>query len=216
MHLLIEEITDIEFFSESNNISGKKDYYIEGIFLAGNVMNGNGRKYPTKVLAEDVARYKKDFIDRRRAYGELDHPDKDPNVKLQRASHLIESLIQKGDNFIGKAKILNTPKGKTVKAIMDDGGQLGASSRAVGAINKKTMVVEKVFLTTAADIVHNPSAPGAFMENLMENDNWIFNGMEWVRTRRDDIHSTLNKQEREVKMLKLFEDYITSLKNPIL
>ena len=178
MKLIREEIEAVEVLTEETN--GKKSFYIQGPFLQGDVKNRNGRIYESRVLAKEVARYNENFIQRNRALGELGHPD-GPTVNLDRVSHNITELYQDGSNFIGKAKILNTPMGKIAAGLLGDGVQLGVSSRGMGSLVQRegvNYVGEDFMLATAADIVADPSAPDAFVQGIMEGKEWIYeNGL---------------------------------------
>jgi hypothetical protein len=178
MKLIREEIEAVEVLTEETN--GKKSFYIQGPFLQGDVKNRNGRIYESRVLAKEVARYNENFIKRNRALGELGHPD-GPTVNLDRVSHNITELYQDGSNFIGKAKILNTPMGKIASGLLGDGVQLGVSSRGMGSLVQRegvNYVGEDFMLATAADIVADPSAPDAFVQGIMESREWVWeNGL---------------------------------------
>ena len=178
MKLIREEIETVEVLTEESN--GKRSYYITGPFLQGDIKNRNGRIYESKVLAKEVARYNEQFIKRNRALGELGHPD-GPTVNLDRVSHNITELYQDGSNFIGKAKILNTPMGQIAEGLLGDGVQLGVSSRGMGSLVQRegaNYVGEDFHLATAADIVADPSAPEAFVQGIMEGKEWVWdNGM---------------------------------------
>ena len=175
MKLISEEIQDAQYLVEETN--GKKDYKIRGVFLQSDLKNRNGRVYPTDILNKEVKRYNAEFINKKRAFGELGHPD-GPTVNLERVSHMITKLYPDGDNFIGEAKVMNTPYGKIVKGLIDEGAQLGVSSRGMGSlINRggKNYVRDDFYLATAADIVADPSAPDAFVEGIMEGKEWVWN-----------------------------------------
>ncbi|QIN96895.1 prohead core scaffolding protein and protease [Synechococcus phage S-H34] len=178
MKLIREEIETVEVLTEEKD--GKKSFYIQGPFLQGDIKNRNGRIYESRVLAKEVARYNENFIQRNRALGELGHPD-GPTVNLDRVSHNITELYQDGSNFIGKAKILNTPMGKIAAGLLGDGVQLGVSSRGMGSLVQRegvNYVGEDFHLATAADIVADPSAPDAFVQGIMEGKEWIWdNGL---------------------------------------
>jgi hypothetical protein len=154
-----------------------KDYFIEGIFLQGDLVNRNGRNYPMAVLDKEAARYNEEFIKTNRAYGELGHPD-GPTINLERVSHMIKSLTKEGTNYIGKAKVMDTPYGKIVKSLIDEGAQLGVSSRGMGTLKQSNEGVNEVqsdfMLATAGDIVADPSAPNAFVNGVMEGVDWIY------------------------------------------
>jgi hypothetical protein len=176
MKLITETIEDIEVLTEAKQNGSGKDYKIRGIFLQGDIKNRNGRIYPVDVLSKEVGRYNKEFVEKKRAFGELGHPD-GPTVNLERVSHMITSLKPEGRNFIGEAKIMDTPYGKIVKNLIDEGAQLGVSSRGMGSmkqVNGKNVINSDFYLATAADIVADPSAPDAFVEGIMEGKEWIW------------------------------------------
>ena len=165
MKLISESLENVKFLTEEDD-NGKKSYKIKGVFMQGNIKNRNGRVYPTEVLEQEIKRYDDKFIQKNRAYGELGHPE-GPTVNLDRVSHMVTSLERDGDNFIGEAKIMNTPMGKIVKNIMDEGGTLGVSSRGMGSLEQKNganYVKKDFMLAAAADIVADPSAPNAFVQ----------------------------------------------------
>jgi len=175
MKLITEEITDAQYIVEENG--GKKDYKIKGIFMQSETKNKNGRIYPKNILEREVMRYNREFINKNRAFGELGHPD-GPTVNLERVSHMIKSLYPEGNNFIGEAKVLDTPYGKIVKNLIDEGARLGVSSRGMGTLtssNGANYVKDDFYLATAADIVADPSAPEAFVEGIMEGKEWVWN-----------------------------------------
>jgi len=178
MKLIREEIETVEVLTEESN--GKKHFYITGPFLQGDVKNRNGRIYESRILAKEVQRYNESFVDKNRAMGELGHPD-GPTVNLDRVSHKITSLKQEGSNFIGRAKILETPMGRIAGALLNDGVTLGVSSRGMGSLvnrNGTNYVGEDFHLATAADIVADPSAPDAFVQGIMEGKEWVWdNGL---------------------------------------
>ena len=177
MKLITEEIEQVEVIVEERN--GKKNLYIEGVFLQGEIKNRNGRMYPMQTLCREVGRYNENFVQKGRALGELGHPD-GPTVNLDRVSHKITSLTESGNNFIGKAKILSTPMGKIASNLLGEGVKLGVSSRGVGSLNKTnegySVVGEDFTLATAADIVADPSAPDAFVDGIMEGKDWVWDG----------------------------------------
>ena len=214
MKLISEEITSAEMLVEETN--GKKDYKIKGVFLQSNIKNRNGRIYPKEILAKEVTRYNKEFINKKRAFGELGHPD-GPTVNLERVSHMITKLYPDGDNFIGEAKVMNTPYGKIVKGLIDEGAQLGVSSRGMGSlINRggKNYVRDDFYLATAADIVADPSAPDAFVEGIMEGKEWVWESgvlvEKDVEAWRMEIYKA-KKRELEEKKLKVFESMLKKL-----
>jgi hypothetical protein len=214
MKLISEEVQSAEYLVEETN--GKKEYKIRGIFLQSDVKNRNGRVYPREVLVREVNRYNKEFVERKRAFGELGHPD-GPTVNLERVSHMITKLSPNGKDFIGEAKIMNTPYGKIVKGLIDEGAQLGVSSRGMGSISMRNgvnYVKDDFYLATAADIVADPSAPDAFVEGIMESKEWVWdNGV----LKQVDIESW-KKQIKEAKQrvleetkLKVFESFLKKL-----
>ena len=178
MKLIREEIESVRVITESNN--GKKSFHIEGTFLQADIKNRNGRIYESRILSKEVDRYNQEYIAKNRAMGELGHPD-GPTVNLDRVSHKITSLKQEGSNFIGKAKILETPMGRIAGALLNDGVTLGVSSRGMGSLNTRNgvnYVGEDFMLATAADIVADPSAPDAFVQGIMEGKEWVWdNGL---------------------------------------
>jgi len=178
MKLIREEIESVRVITESNN--GKKSFHIEGTFLQADIKNRNGRIYESRILSKEVDRYNQEYISKNRAMGELGHPD-GPTVNLDRVSHKITSLKQEGSNFIGKAKILETPMGRIAGALLNDGVTLGVSSRGMGSLSTRNginYVGEDFMLATAADIVADPSAPDAFVQGIMEGREWVWdNGL---------------------------------------
>ena len=214
MKLISEEIQDAQYLVEETN--GKKSYKIKGIFLQSDLKNRNGRVYPKEVLENEVARYNREFINKKRAFGELGHPD-GPTVNLERVSHMITKLTPDGKNFIGEAKIMDTPYGKIVKGLIDEGAQLGVSSRGMGSIiqrNGANYVKDDFYLATAADIVADPSAPDAFVEGIMESKEWVWENGKLVE--RDieawkrQIREAKQRKLDEVK-LKVFESFLGKL-----
>jgi hypothetical protein len=176
MKLISEALEETKFIVEETK-EGKKDYKIKGVFMQAEIKNRNGRIYPMNVLESEINRYNKKFINENRAYGELGHPE-GPTVNLDRVSHMVTSLKKEGNDFIGEAKIMDTPMGKIVKNIMDEGGKLGVSSRGMGSLEQKNganYVKKDFMLAAAADIVADPSAPNAFVEGIMEGKEWIWN-----------------------------------------
>ena len=215
MKLISEEVTQSEFLIEQND-KGTKDYKIKGIFLQSNIKNRNGRIYPKEVLDKEVTRYNKEFINKKRAFGELGHPD-GPTVNLERVSHMITKLYPDGNNFIGEAKVMNTPYGKIVKGLIDEGAQLGVSSRGMGSLVNRgqgNVVKDDFYLATAADIVADPSAPDAFVEGIMEGKEWVWESgvliEKDVEAWRMEIYKA-KKRELEEKKLKVFESMLKNL-----
>ena len=216
MKLITEEIDQVEVIVEERN--GKKNLFIEGIFLQGEIKNRNGRMYPIDTLGREVQRYNENFVVKGRALGELGHPD-GPTVNLDRVSHKITSLRQEGTNFIGKAQILSTPMGSIAKNLLDEGVKLGVSSRGVGSLNKTnegySVVGEDFTLATAADIVADPSAPDAFVDGIMEGKEWVWDGgvlRERLASRTYKRINTLVDQKRlDEQKLNVFEDFLANL-----
>ena len=212
MKLITETIEDIEVLTEATT-NGGKSYKIRGVFMQADIKNRNGRVYPVDTLAKEVKRYTETFINKKRAFGELGHPD-GPTVNLERVSHMITSLKGEGKNFIGEAKVMDTPYGKIVKNLIDEGAQLGVSSRGMGSIQGST-VGKDFYLATAADIVADPSAPDAFVEGIMEGKEWIWdNGvlksME-VERYKEQIEKTRRADLAETKA-SIFNDFLSKLK----
>ena len=213
---LITEITEeLEYISETTK-EGKEQFKIRGIFMQAEQQNRNKRTYPLKVLENEVKRYNKEYVSKNRAFGELGHPD-GPTVNLDRVSHMITELVEDGKNFIGRAKILDTPNGQIVKSLIDEGARLGVSSRGMGTLKaeKRAQVVQDDFyLATAADIVADPSAPNAFVEGIMEGVEWVWdNGLlkaQDVDRAKTNIQKASSKQLEEVK-LKEFKNLLSNL-----
>ena len=214
MKLITETIENIEVLTEERN--GKKDYKIKGIFMQADIKNRNGRIYPVGTLAKEVKRYNEQFINKKRAFGELGHPD-GPTVNLERVSHMITSLKPEGKNFIGEAKVMDTPYGKIVKNLIDEGAQLGVSSRGMGSIEQReetNYVCDDFMLATAADIVADPSAPDAFVNGIMEGKEWVWNNGILKETRVAKYQrymSEATRQNLEERTLKVFGDFLSGL-----
>ena len=216
MKLITETIEDIEVLTEATT-NGGKSYKIRGVFMQADIKNRNGRVYPVETLAKEVKRYTSEFINKKRAFGELGHPD-GPTVNLERVSHMITSLKPEGKNFVGEAKIMDTPYGKIVKNLIDEGAQLGVSSRGMGSIQQsqgRNIVGRDFYLATAADIVADPSAPDAFVEGIMEGKEWVWdNGMlksVTVEQYKSEIKKARRSELAEVKS-KVFADFMSKLK----
>ena len=214
MKLITEQIEEVKFLTEDNN--GKKTHYIQGVFLQGEIKNRNGRVYPIDILEREVGRYTTENISKNRALGELGHPE-GPTVNLDRASHKIESLVREGNNYIGKAKLLDTPMGQIAKSLLDEGVSLGVSSRGVGSLREMggaNYVRDDYQLATAADIVADPSAPDAFVEGIMEGKEWVWDNrllkeQEISSIKKGIDAATLyNLQERKVSA---FEQFLKGL-----
>ena len=210
MRLIAEEITQVEFLSEEKDC--KRSHFIEGIFLQAELQNKNGRKYPLNTLQREVAKYDENHIRKGRALGELGHPD-GPSINLDRVSHKIESLKEDGNNFIGRAKILDTPMGNIAKHLLDEGVRLGVSSRGMGSLKKESncnVVQDDFMLATAADIVADPSAPDAFVDGIMEGKEWVWeNGLlkeSAVAEIKQEIDQAtlINLQERKISAFSKF------------
>ena len=216
MKLISEEATNVEFLTEATK-SGGKNYFIEGIFMQANKKNRNGRIYPTEILQKEAKRYTTEFIKKKRAFGELGHPD-GPTVNLERVSHMIEELEEVDQNFMGRAKILDTPYGKIVKNLIDEGAQLGVSSRGMGSLKAGKNGISEVqgdfYLATAADIVADPSAPDAFVHGIMEGKEWIWdNGLlkeTQIQKYKDKIEKS-SRKDRENVLVEAFKDFIIKL-----
>ena len=214
---LIKEVTEeIKYISELNEETGKKSHFIEGVFLQSNLKNRNGRMYPKEVMQKEVARYTKESIEKKRAYGELGHPD-GPTVNLDRVSHMIVGLKEDGDNYIGRAKILDTPMGRIVKELIDEGASLGVSSRGLGSLKERNginEVQEDFMLATAADIVADPSAPDAYVQGIMENKEWTFVNGIWQEKELEESKAMIraaSTKEREAVKLQVFENFLSKL-----
>ena len=216
MKLIREEIESVEFLVENRN--GKKSMYIECIFLQGNIKNRNGRMYPSEVLRKEVARYNESNIQSGRALGELGHPD-GPTVNLDRVSHKIVSLKENGNNFIGKAKILNTPMGKIASSLIEEGVKLGVSSRGGGSLKPTregfNVVGEDFMLATAADSVADPSAPDAFVSGIMEGKDWVWDGgilhEKFAEKTYKTINTLVDQKRLDEQKLGLFNEILNSL-----
>ena len=217
MRLLAEVNEDVHYITEAKE-DGKKNYFIEGVFMQGNLKNRNGRVYPVEVLEKEVARYNKEYVNKNRAYGELGHPQ-GPTINLERVSHLVTELKRDGDNFVGKAKIMTeTPYGAIVKSLIKEGAQLGVSSRGMGTLKAGKGGVQEVgndfYLATAGDIVADPSAPNAFVEGIMEEREWVFENGIWSVQQAEIMKSSMVKmsaKEIEDKKFKIFETFLNSL-----
>lgn len=214
MKLIVETVEEVKYLVEENN--GQKSHFIEGVFMQSERKNRNGRVYPKSIMEREVNRYNNEYIKEKRAFGELGHPDS-PSINLDRVSHMIVSLSEEGNNYIGKAKILGTPYGNIVKNLIDEGAKLGVSSRGMGSLkpaNGYQLVQDDFYLATAADIVADPSAPDAFVRGIMENKEWVYvNGvlceME-VEQMQKEIKKAKQKQLEEVK-LRQFANFISKL-----
>jgi len=216
MKLITEMNEDIQLLSELNEATGEKDYYIEGIFMQSEQKNRNGRVYPKEVLMNEVARYNKEYVDKNRAMGELNHPQ-GPTVNLDRVSHIIKELKQQGNDIYGKAKIMDTPMGRIAKNLIDEGAKLGVSSRGMGTLKADkngVSEVQKDFMLAAVDIVADPSAPNAFVNGIMEGAEWVWDNGVLVEKQISEYKKEIEKAGRhdlEEKTLKVFTDFISKL-----
>lgn len=216
MKLIREEIESVDFIVEEKN--GKKSMYIEGVFLQGDIKNRNGRMYPMECLRREVMRYNENHVQSGRALGELGHPD-GPTVNLDRVSHKIVSLKENGTNFIGKAKILSTPMGKIAESLISEGVKLGVSSRGIGSLKQTregvNIVGDDFMLSTAADIVADPSAPDAFVEGIMEGKEWIWDGgilrENLAKKTYKQINTLVTQNQLDERKLDLFNNFLNNL-----
>ena len=216
MKLIREEIEQVEVIVEERN--GKKNMFIEGIFLQGDLKNRNGRMYPMETLRREVQRYSENHIHAGRALGELGHPD-GPTVNLDPVSHKIVSLKESGNNFIGKAKILSTPMGKIAESLISEGVKLGVSSRGIGSLKQTregvNVVGDDFMLSTAADIVSDPSAPDAFVEGIMEGKDWVWDGgilrEKYAEKTYKQINTLVDQKQLDEQKLSIFNDFLSNL-----
>ena len=216
MKLITEEVSQVKFITEGKG--AKKKMYIEGVFLQGDIKNRNGRMYPVNTLAKEVGRYTESFVKTGRALGELGHPE-GPTVNLDRVSHKIVKLEQSGNNFIGKARLLETPMGKIAKNLIAEGVTLGVSSRGVGSLKEDhtgcKVVGEDFMLATAADIVADPSAPDAFVSGIMEGKEWIWEGgilrEQLAEKTKKSINTLVDQNRLGEHKLGLFQDFLSNL-----
>jgi hypothetical protein len=216
MKLIREELVDTKFIVEEK-LGKKKEYFIEGIFLQSELKNRNGRMYPEQVMDREVGRYIKEYVEKHRAYGELGHPDT-PSINLDRVSHLIVGLRKEGTNYIGKAKILETPMGNIARGLLDGGANLGVSSRALGTLKESDgvqVVQDDFMLSTAADIVADPSAPDAYVRGIMENKEWVFVDGKFVEQQIEEakriIRKASSRQLEEAKIL-AFQNFLSKIR----
>ena len=216
MKLITEEVSQVKFIVEGKG--GKKKMYIEGVFLQGDIKNRNGRMYPVQTLTKEVGRYNESFVQKGRALGELGHPE-GPTVNLDRVSHKITSLRQEGNNFVGKAQLLDTPMGKIAKSLIGEGVTLGVSSRGVGSLKENRdgckVVGEDFMLATAADIVADPSAPDAFVSGIMEGKEWVWEGgilrEHQATITKKRINTLVDQGRLEEHKLGLFTNFLSNL-----
>ena len=216
MKLITEEVSKVKFITEGKG--AKKKLYIEGVFLQGDIKNRNGRMYPVDTLSREVDRYNESFVGKGRALGELGHPE-GPTVNLDCVSHKITSLVREGNNFKGKAQLLSTPMGKIASSLIDEGVQLGVSSRGVGSLREDRtgckVVGEDFQLATAADIVADPSAPDAFVNGIMEGKEWVWEGgnlrEQLAEKAKRTINTLVDQRRLEEHKLNLFNDFLSNL-----
>lgn len=215
---LIKEVTESVKLVTESKLGKGKDYFIEGVFLQSAIKNRNGRMYPESVMDKEVARYMKEQVENNRAYGELGHPD-NPQINLDRVSHLIVSLRKEGTNYIGKAKILETPMGQIARGLLDGGANLGVSSRALGSLqtnNEGIQVVQDDFmLSTAADIVADPSAPDAYVRGIMENKEWVFVDGKFVEKHIEEAKRSIRKassRNLQEAQIRAFQDFLSKIR----
>jgi len=212
---LISEYNEARPLIEAKE-NGKKDYFIEGIFMQSEIKNRNGRVYPKEIMAKEVKRYVKEFVDQQRAFGELGHPE-GPTINLDKVSHMITELYEDGNNYVGKAKILSTPNGQIVKNLIDDGAKLGVSSRGLGSLEQKSdaQYVKSDFqLATAGDIVADPSAPEAFVEGIMEGVEWIMDNGVLTPVKMDSMRDALRgakSAKLEETKINLWKEFVKNL-----
>ena len=220
MKLITEVVEDLSCIVEAND-EGKKNVFIEGIFLQGGIKNRNGRVYPVEMLENEVNRYNENYTQKGRALGELDHPE-DPQINLDRVSHMITSLKREGNNFVGKAKLMDTPFGNIAKGLISDGVKLGVSSRGMGSLKPNNEGINEVqddfHLATAADIVADPSAPDAFVNGIMEGVEWIWENELLVAKKPQvveetvkEIETAVSSRELEMQKLQIFENFMKKI-----
>jgi len=214
MKLITETVEEVQFLTESD-ANGNKTYFIEGPFMQADTLNRNKRVYPKNILLNEVARYDREYVQNNRAFGELNHPS-GPTVNLDRVSHIIKEFNTNGKDVYGKAKIMETPMGKIVKNLIDEGARLGVSSRGMGSLKSRNGYneVQPDFMLSAVDIVADPSAPGAFVNGIMEGKEWIWNNgileEKYIEEYQKEIKQT-SSRNLESKALKLFEDFLRKI-----
>jgi hypothetical protein len=214
MKLITELTEDIKYVKE-NVGNGDRNYFIEGVFMQSEVKNRNGRVYPKNTLAKETSRYINEYVNKGRALGELNHPT-GPTVNLDRVSHIVKELYEDGKNIYGKAKVLDTPMGKIVKNLIDEGAQLGVSTRGMGSLKSKNgyQEVQEDFMLAAIDIVADPSAPNAFVNGIMEGREWIFNNGTWAERQLANSRKIIkNSSSRnlEKNIVKIFKEYFGNI-----
>ena len=223
LKLITETVQEVQTLVEQPE--GKEPtYFITGIFMQGNIKNQNGRVYPTQTLSREMERYQRDYIEKNRAFGELGHPD-NPTVNLERASHMITSMKQEGNNFIGKAKIIETPMGRIVKTLMKEGGMLGVSTRGLGSVQETEfgMQVQEDFYLATVDIVADPSAPDAFVRGIMEGKAWVWESgalkecaLEQLAQKIDEAHApTVRSNVRTETFVESYKQFLTALRRGV-
>ncbi len=216
MKLIKEFNESINYLTEDTKDKNKPNVFIEGVFLQSDLQNKNGRIYPKEIMQREVNRYIKENVDTKRAYGELGHPE-GPTVNLDRVSHMIVSLKEDGNNYIGKAKIMDTPMGRIVKELISEGAQLGVSSRGLGSLKERNGINEvqdDFMLATAADIVADPSAPDAFVSGIMEGKEWVFVNGKWTEQDIEEAKNAIsgaNIAQLEEEKLQVFSNFIEKL-----
>ena len=213
MKLISEHVEDIEYITEADD-DGKKNYRIKGVFMEADIKNRNNRMYPMNVLEKEVKRYNKEYVQQKRAFGELGHPD-GPTVNLERVSHMITKLYPDGKQFVGEAKVMDTPYGKIVKNLIDEGAKLGVSSRGMGSLEPRRdmhVVKDDFYLATAADIVADPSAPNAFVEGIMEGKEWVWDNGIVKEVDIAKYRAELRKESKrlEEKKIKIFNEFMSN------
>ena len=213
MKLISEHLDTIEFITEDDG-DGKKNYKIKGVFMEADIKNRNNRMYPMNVLEKEVKRYNKEYVQQKRAFGELGHPD-GPTVNLERVSHMITKLYPDGKQFVGEAKVMDTPYGKIVKNLIDEGAKLGVSSRGMGSLEPQRdmhVVKDDFYLATAADIVADPSAPNAFVEGIMEGKEWVWDNGIVKEVDIAKYRAELRKESKrlEEKKIKIFNEFMSN------
>ena len=216
MRLIKEFNESISYLTEESKDPKKPNVFIEGVFLQSDLKNKNGRVYPREIMQREVQRYVNENVNTKRAYGELGHPD-GPTVNLDRVSHMITELREDGNNWIGKAKIMDTPMGRIVKELISEGGQLGVSSRGLGSLKERNGINEvqdDFMLATAADIVADPSAPDAFVSGIMEGKEWVFVNGRWTEQDIEEAKSTISRAniaDLEEEKMQVFSNFIDKL-----
>lgn len=214
MKLITELVEDVQYIQEDSG-NGGKDYFIEGVFLQSEVKNRNGRVYPTPTLIKECRRYIKEYVEKNRAMGELNHPT-GPTVNLDRVSHMVKNLRESGRDIVGKAKILNTPMGNIVKNLIAEGAKMGVSSRGMGSLKPRNgyQEVQEDFMLAAIDIVADPSAPSAFVNGIMEGKEWVWDNGILKAQVIEQYHNTIKKSSSrnlEKTMLKVFNSFLRSI-----